>query len=173
MTAPCPNVDPFTLVYNALVAQIADHDGVSDLVKKGNLIGYAAGNTDPTKGNIQSGDVSELEVRPAGGDAQLWWSKTSAEVSRRFVVGLTTGDLRVEKSLFPLEWELLRAIASTTNNLGLSFVTKVSIDGFDEERTGMDEHRGTKGWVALFSVVVEMHLNRQEHLLAAEPDFGA
>ena len=173
MTAVGLHVDPFTLAYDALVALFADHEGVQHLVKKGNLIAYTGGSGDPTKGNIQPGDVPELEVRPAGGEAQLWFTSSSAAVIRRFVVGLTTGELRVDKSLFPLEWELLRAIAGTTNNLGLSFVVKVSIEGFDEERTGTEEHRGTKGWVALFSVVVEMNFSRQDHLLAAEPDFGA
>ena len=120
-----------------------------------------------------AGAVRGSEGRAGGGGAQLWSSSTSVDVKRRFVVGITTGELRVQKALFPLEWELRRAIFGATNNLGLSFVTKVSIDGFDEELTGTDEHRGTKGWVALFSVVVEMNFSHQEHLLAAGPDFGA
>lgn len=173
MTAVGLKVDPFTQAYDALVALFADHEGVQHLVKKGNLIAYTGGSGDSTKGNIQSGDLPEIEVRPAGGEAQLWFSSSSAAVVRRFVVGITTGELRIDKWLFPLEWELLRALAGTTDNLGLSFVVKVSIEGFDEERSGTEEHRGTKGWVALFSVVVEMNFSRQDHLLAAEPDFGA
>lgn len=169
----CPNLDPFTRVYNAIMALLADHDGVSDLVKPGNLIGYASKSRDPIKSNVQSGDLAEIEVRPAGGEAQLWKTSDSTEVTRRYVVGITTGELRVDESLFPLEWELLRALAGTTNNLGLPFVVNVHIEGFDEESEATDRHRGTKGWVALFSVIVQMNFDRQNHLLAAEPDFGA
>lgn len=173
MTVQCPNLDPFTRVYNAIMALFADHDGVRDLVKPGNLIGYASDSADPIKGNIQPGDLPEIEVRPAGGEVQLWKTSDSTEVLRRYVVGITTGELRVHESLFPLEWELLRALASTTNNLGLPFVVNVHIEGFDEDPEATDRHRGTKGWVALFSVIVQMHFDRQNHLLAAEPDFGA
>lgn len=173
MTVPCPNVDPFTRVYNAIMALFADHDGVSDLVKPGNLVSYATKSRDPLKVNVQSGDLPEIEVRPAGGEATLWKTSDSTEVIRRYVVGIATGDLRVDESLFPLEWELLRALAGTTSNLGLPFVVNVHIEGFDEESEATDRHRGTKGWVALFTVGVQMYFNRQNHLLAAEPDFGA
>lgn len=173
MTNISVKVDPFTRVYDALVALFANHDGVQDLVKTGNLIDYSGDRTEPTKENIQAGDVPELEVRPAGGEGQLWFSSTSATVVRRYAVGLTTGDLRAAKSLFPLEWQLIRALAGTTDDLGLSFVHKVSIEGFDEEREATDRHRGTRGWVAVFAVVVEMNFDKKNHLLAAEPDFGA
>lgn len=173
MTAVGLKVDPFTRVYDALVALIADHDGVKHLLKTGNLIDYSGGRADPTKGSIQSGDLPEIEVRPAGGDIALWKDSDSSEIVRRFIIALTTGDLRVDKSLLPLEWEIVRALSRTVENLGLSFVTKLTIEGFDEERRGTEEHRGTKGWVALFSVVVEMNFSRQDDLLAAEPDFGA
>ena len=173
MSAVGLKVDPFTRVYDALVALIADHDGVKHLLKKGNLIDYSGGRDDPTKSNVQSGDLAEIEIRTAGGDALLWFSSDSSMVGRRYSVGITTGDLLVDKSLFPLEWELLRALAGAKDDLGLSFVHKVSIEGFDEEREGTDRHRGTKGWTALFNVVVEMTFDKKKHLLAAEPDFGA
>ena len=175
-------LDPFTMVYDALWNLLESHHGLTSLVGISNRIrfhstraeivdaeaavdsdgiAHSGDNTDPIKANVVPSDLPELDIRPAGGSFAPWATSSSAHATQLFMVGITTGDLRIAQKLFPVKWALFRALMRARHDLQLDFVNQVAIDGVDETLGLEEQERGTIGWVALIMISVRMSFDRE------------
>jgi hypothetical protein len=147
--------DPFTQTLNKLWDLLESHEEFTNLVRLGNRVKLTAADPDPYKPRAQSADLPEVRVEPNGGQAELFATSTSTRAVQNYAILVTTGDLRVNKLLFPLKWELMKALSKSGDNLGLAFVKKVRIGELTEstERKGAP---GTRGWSGTITVTVEM-----------------
>lgn len=171
MTTQTIITDPFTQAYDALWDVLEAHPAFGDRFKLANRIKFTGNRTqdDPRKDNVGVGDLPEIDIRPTGGPTDLWFTHTDSRAVRHFQIGITTQDLRADRGLFPLDWELLRALAKLEGNLGLPFVVDVTLEEVDHALEGTDFNRGTSRWVAVFDVVVTFMFDRKKDLLAEEP----
>lgn len=152
-----PGTDPFSMVYNTVWDVLNRHKPLADLVKLRNRIRFDTDDRDPEKQEIIDSDVPELEMYPAGGDAEPFHTNTSSLASQSLVLQLTTGELRIHKVLFPVKWELLKALIQCGHNLGgLPFVRGISFSGIDETQDDDAANRGTRGWSATITITILM-----------------
>lgn len=140
--------DPFTQTLEKLWQLLEEHEGFSALVRLGNRIkGGAAGKTASLPA-----DLPEVRIEPAGGKVELFATSSSSRAVQEFSIIVSTGDKTAEAAMFPLKWQLLKALGDAGDNLGLSFVRKVRV-------TDLAEKAPPKaGWAAWLTVAVEMWL---------------
>lgn len=162
--------DPFTQVYDALWRMLEAHKGFTGLVRISNRIKLSGSSHDPTKNFPAAADLPEVRVIPAGGNPHIQRTSDSGSVVKRFEIQLATGQLRVDQegvdslgaAIFPIEWELLRALHGWQSVLGVltwngkTFV-KLMRPGKIEERLNEsgDKHK-VRGWNAIWACEVEM-----------------
>lgn len=144
--------DPFTQTLEKLWQLLEEHEGFSALVRLGNRIkGGLAGKAAP-----QPADLPEVRIEPAGGKVELFTTSSSSRAVQEFSIVIATGESQVEAAMFPLKWQLLKALGGAGDNLGLSFVRKVRV-------TDLAEKAPPKaGWSACLTVAVEMWLTTAE-----------
>jgi len=141
--------DPFTQVYDKLWAILEANTGFTALVKKGNRIKLSGDKEDPIKKQISDADTPEVLLTVTGGELYQRRTSTLSLHTKQYSFVVTTGTLRVNKKLFPIEWAIMRAFDSSLDkNLGLTFVT-----GFrpGNSRWIIDDDpqmRGRLGWIA-------------------------
>lgn len=172
MTTQTIITDPFTQAYNALWDLLEAHPAFSDRFRLANRTKYTGKRTqdDPRKDSVAAGDLPEIDIRPTGGPTNLFFTHKDARAVRTFQIGITTHDLRADRGLFPLDWEIMRALAKLEENLGLPFVVDVALGDADHSLEGTDFNRGASRWVAVFDVEVTFMFDRKRDLLAAEPE---
>ncbi len=147
--------DPFTQTFDTLWQLLESHEGFSRHVRLGNRIKFSGGPTDPRRGSLQSADLPEVRIVPDGGKMELFATSTSSRAIQDYRVIITTGTLQADKSLLPLKWELMKALAGGGDNLGLTFVRKVRITELRESME-RDHSPAINGWSAVLTVSVEM-----------------
>ncbi len=147
--------DPFTQTLDKIWDLLESHTGFTDLVRLGNRIKVSGTNPDPYKPRPQSADLPEVRVEPEGGKVELFATSSSSRATQDYAVSLVTGDVRVNKQLFPLKWEMMKALSKSGDNLGLSFVTKVRVREVGES-VGQEDHRVKRAWSGKWIISVEM-----------------
>lgn len=150
------SADPFTQVLDKLWELLEAQSEVTDLVAARNRIKLHQSYGRPEKLKQSLADLPELIIEPSGGGANVHGTSTHAKVIQRYSIGLKGRDLRVHATFFPLKWAVLKALASTDANLGLSFVRNVIIE--DSRDTPREEQH--PGWESVLEVVVEMWFSR-------------
>ena len=153
--------DPFTQIYNAIWTVLENHDGITSRVRLKNRIKFSGKDPDPQKSNVMDADLPELTLTPSGGGG-FFWTSTGIQMEPSFKLQLATGDLRVQKQLFPIKWEIIRALKQTRTNLDLSFVKNIEISDIDESTENADSDRGTPQWTGLFEILVHVYLTDTE-----------
>lgn len=156
-------VDPFTQVHNALWDLLTSYGPFTDLVSKGNRIKLNGRDRNPSKGNRLDADAPEVRIEPAGVTVDLFATSTSSMIESIFSVELRTDDTRPNNKLFPVQWAIIRAISQADNNLGLSFVHKLTIGDLDIEEN--EDEDGKKGWKSVIGVEVQMNFDRAKQLI--------
>jgi hypothetical protein len=178
--------DPFTQVYEALWGLLEAHPGFVGLVKVGNRIKYSGDSERQVdKPQALSADLPQVRLVPAGGAVEVGPSSTSGcRIVEQLDVEVWSGDRRLQVALYPVKWEVLKALAGARDNLGLAFVTKLRMgDAREALRAGPDwgdprtalkadpawlGHRGrhggggVTGWVLVLRVSVEMWFSAAE-----------
>lgn len=155
-------VDPITQVYYALWELLEAHVPLAAMVRVGNRIKFSGANRDPMKDEVSGADFPEIRVLPVSSEPHLQRTSNGSSIVKRFRVVAATGDQRVDAGLFPLEWEIYRALSSwATVLMSLRWKDKpyvrlakpISVeDGIS--RTDME--RGIKGWASIWEVEVSM-----------------
>ena len=151
--------DPFTQVYDKLWTALIAHDKFQTQVRLGNRIDLQSDEAvDPYKDVLQAGDLPEVILRPAAGSVHLRATSNRTLVTQSYVIDMTTGDLRTNVKLFPIQWAIIQAIHGAGETLGLSFVKHVTITGVEDTETGGDRRlaTGVEGWTSIITINVEM-----------------
>ena len=168
-------LDPFTQTQLALWDRLDKHLGLGRVVKVGNRLRHLTDTGDRRKPNVQAGDLPELDIVPVAFNAQLAWTSNSAEVVRRFELRIVTGEPLLDVALFPVEWQVLRAIGAASEEappLGLSWVVELSVEDASQQQDGADQSRGAEGWTAVMVIAVRMRFDRAKHLKGSAAEFG-
>lgn len=150
-------VDPFTQVYRKLWAVLLAEPDVAKRIKGPNRISYATDDRDPEGGRGALTDAfPEMRIKPTGGPFKLFGSSTSSFASKTFNIEIETGDMRLQREVFPLEWAIFKALSKTqSSNLDLPFVMNVTYESVNDLDTAPDG-RVLNQWAALIAVTVEM-----------------
>lgn len=162
--------DPFTQVYHALWRMLEAHKGFTGLVRIGNRIKLSGSRPDPTKQLPAAADLPEVRVIPAGGAPHIQRTSDSGSVVKRFEIQLNTGQVRVDQegtdslgaAIFPIEWELLRAMHGWQRVLGVltwngkTFVKLMRPGKIEERLHESGDKHGLRGWSAIWACDVEM-----------------
>lgn len=156
------DTDPITLTYDKIVSMLEDHVGFSSLVKAGNLIRFSGKSRDPIKAEVSDADLPEVRVVARGGTPHIQRTSNSSSMLERFEVQIATGDQRLTAALFPVKWEVYRALAGWSAALGsLTWKTKTFVklarpmdvsDGVSED----DLRRGIEGWSSIWAIEIHM-----------------
>jgi hypothetical protein len=157
--------DPFTLVYRRLWQTLEEHAGFASLVRLGNRVRTG----DAAPAGALPADRPQVELRPGAARVRLFDTSTSSVVEQDFTLALRCGERRPEAELFPLRWQVLRALASAGDSLTLPFVEKVRVR--DDRLTLPDPASRSAepgGWQALITLAVQMRFDQQTHLSAQE-----
>lgn len=131
-------LDPFTLVYDALWELLETHAEFHDAVRLNNRIKFSSyGPMDPFKHEVATADLPEVRLTCVGGTPHLQRTSGSSSCVRRFEVQILVNDLRYTEELFPLEWEVCRAMSKWESVLeDLTWpepTNKVTNPGFETE----------------------------------------
>lgn len=157
-------LDPFTQVYNALYELPWARAEMCKLVERGNRVTFSGRDRSPLKDQVNVSDLPELRLIPTGSTPHIQRTSSTSTWILRFEWQLATGDQRVNKFLYPVEFELLRAMANWIPTLqALTWKDKKFAWGapVTEARTGVTEtdiNRGIRGWVALWTCEVRLAL---------------
>ena len=157
------DLDPFTQMYNALWQLAIDNAEFAALVKLKNRIRYDE-ETDrgPAKRDISSEDTPEVQLSAVGTIANLNSTSSTSEFIKQYQFVISTGDLRLQKALFPIEFALLRAlrkwqeITPALTYGGVTFVKNVEVVTASEGVSDPEKNRGIKGWGAILNIDVKM-----------------
>jgi len=154
--------DPFTLVARSIWDTLEAHTRFADLVPANNRIKLIDGARDPIKDQISVEDLPEVRMLPAGSSFHAHRTSNSTSCMQRYALQVSTGDIRMNKWLFPVKWIIFRALKDWPTTLGtVLWNTKVFVKNviLNEAADGINEadlSRGIKGWSTIWSCEVEM-----------------
>lgn len=159
------SANPFTLVYTGLWSLVESNSDLTDLVAVGNRIRYdTVANRNPEKRSAMTADYPELVLVSDGLTGNMHATSSSGFVIRNYSFYITTGDLRMTEVLLQVEWELWRALNNWKSVLpalewnGIRFVKRCNINTITNGTIrAEDRTEGPLGWVAIWSLEVEMH----------------
>lgn len=158
--------DPFTMVYDALWDLAEGSGRVTDLVRVGNRIKLRETRTAGDKKQISQGDLPEMILGLTSGTGNIRGTSSSSSCIKQFQWGLSTGDLNPER-LLELEFALFAAMVNWPNVLavlewgGATFVKRAQLVSMEAGQSMAEQNRGIRGWVALWTLEVEMHFRSQ------------
>ena len=148
------NFDPFTKVYQALLAAISGDTVMAALVQPSNIVDFTSPNPEPVKDEIESADLPELQLIPMGGPIKRD-NTMKLTVEYGFSLQITTGDNRINGFLLPIQWAALRAIYAAGDCLGFDWVKQVRCTAVNALQDNAAQ-RGIEGWVSAMHIVVTM-----------------
>ena len=154
--------DPFSQLYDKVADTLEAHVPWAALVRIANRIRFDREKLVPLRESLQNADTPEVMLIPAGGTFDLTNTSTSAEAVQMLVLKAATGELRVQKIMFPLKWETARALRIAGPTLGLAFVNNVRLIEHTETVEDFDESRGQQGWVSELIIEATMMIPRIE-----------
>jgi len=164
------NPDPLTMVYNSVRDMLLAHPAFCDNVKPGNVITFTAEHTrdiEPVKENINTADLPEVRIVPVSVIPHLDSDSDNSTLLLRLKIELATGEIRVDRLIFPLIWETFRAMQTWTDHIltlrwnSKRFVTHARpiasiLLGTDFP---LELIRGVEGWTGVWEYEVLMHVN--------------
>lgn len=177
-----PTHDPFSRVLDALWDRLEGEADLMALVRPGNRL-QRMGAPRASKTRHQDADLPQLEVRSMGMEGvSLWPSSDTVLLPRDYQIGVVTGSRDETANLYPVEWELIRALVrlAIKNDpeeppLGLSFVKRIAVSSVEETEHTRGEPaplaRGRSGWIAILAVQILLAFNRKTHFLDDNPRF--
>lgn len=155
--------NPFTLVYDALWACTDRHPTLAAL-KSGNKVKFNQDSQAPLKDVIQDADLPELILRSDGLQVALYDTSSTSKFVRKYTWVLSTGSYRIDERLYQIEWAIAVAMLAWPTVLGAltwqgnHFVKRVEVTQASEGESDSQRNRGIKGFSALWSCDVHMHI---------------
>jgi hypothetical protein len=163
--------NPFALLYTQLVKLLLSNPRLVRAVESENIIRFDRPRvSDPTKGDIEEGDLPEITVIPSGFLSNIHATSNSASVTRQYSILVSTGSKRLNAVMNDVQWELFVALSNWKEALspvqwrGASFVKRVGVVSVDEGMSDPELNRGIQGWSAIWAVEVEMRFQTSELL---------
>jgi len=167
--------DPFSLVYNALWTLLEAHAEFAALVKVGNRIKFnAAGGDDPIKDKLSSADLPEVRLLCTGTSPHVQHTSGSSSCIKFFEIQVATRSQQYTAELFPVEWEIYRAMskwATVLSALTWNSKTFVKLARPTDGQQGVstdDVDRGGHGWVSVWGIEVQMWFTTTDLQAVAE-----
>lgn len=154
-------IDPFSQVYDALWDLMERHTPFAKLVKPANRIKYS-GRRQPEKQSIADSDYPQVRILPAGSEVHHERTSSSGSIIKRFEVQIATGDRRVDERVFPLQWEIIRAMHGWQTVLNaltweeVAFVTSARLLDLQDGLTLDESQERIIGWAAVWACEVLM-----------------
>ncbi len=157
--------DPLTMCYNALWDMLERWSGFTDRVRIGSRVKYQT-DGNPEKAEVSNTDLPEVRIIPDGMLPATQISSSSTRIVQRFTVQVSTGSKRVtgqlgkDPSLFPLEWEIFRAMSrwweviSLLEWHGTTFAKFLDLTDTQHGSAERDLNRGIDGWASAWSVEI-------------------
>jgi len=118
-------------------------------------------NTKP-KTAIQDSDFQEIWLRTAGAVPHIQRTSNASSCLRRYEILLSTNIAEIDRSLLPVEWEILRAMSTWMATLraltwnGKVFVVTCKPTEITHSLDDIEANRGTPGWSAVWAAEAEM-----------------
>ncbi len=158
------DVDPITLVYEALWYLLESSPHFTSRVKSGNRMKFIGKNVDPLKDHIRDMDIPEVRIIPTSIEPHMQRTSNSSSMWKRFEIQIATGDQSLDNpaALFPVEWALVLAMSNWFTHLqqltwkGRKIVVRFRIPEVSEGVSDQDLNRGIKGWSAVWACEIEL-----------------
>lgn len=140
-------------------------DGFADRVRIKNRVKYQT-DGDPEKAEVGNTDLPEVRLIPDGMEPATQISSSSTRIVQRFTVQVSTGSQRVagqlgkDVSLFPLEWEIFRAMSGWWGVIsllewhGTKFAKFLDLTNTQQGSAERDLKRSVDGWASAWSVEI-------------------
>jgi hypothetical protein len=171
---PTMSGDPLTLAYCAAWDMLENHTGFTGLVAPPNRIKFLQNRLKPTKEIITDTDLPEVGFAPTDGDIHLQASSDRTLLQFGFDVWAATGNQRLDTlgptgmngAIFPVLWEMFRAMRGWTTNLltlqwptsgGSNFVHLAKPTSVKTTLGAVDKNRNIIGWSALIHYDIYMN----------------
>lgn len=154
-------INPITLVYDELWQLLESWDNFDRLVRPGDRVKHLVDDTS-NKGEVLDADFPEVRITAEGITPDVQISSGSCALSYNFSIEVSTGNKRSNEMLFPLSWEIFRALvgwhtkltALTWNNA--KFVKNLQATSVLDGRSNRDRDKGIGGWATIWSITVLM-----------------
>lgn len=155
--------DPYTLIYNK-IWEVIETGPVGELVRSGNMIKFSkeGADFDPRKPQVDYGSSPELMLIPDFFDANIQADNNSMEIDKHFTWIIRTGFRLVNKSLFPVEWQLLLAMVDVRDalvDLEGAYVTDVRVLHGSAQLPELTMSQALRGWRSSWTVRVSMSVD--------------
>lgn len=157
------DLDPFSLVYRALWEQALLHPVIQTLVPVGNRLQFDTHSRNVLKDDISTADLPELMLLTDGTQGvNLQRTTCDSSIERSYLFVVSTGDLRLQEYLYPVEWALYCAMAGWQDTLtqltwkGRKFVERCYLGDTTEGFNERDRNRGIRGWSTAWRCNVAM-----------------
>ncbi len=161
--------DPFTAFYNKLWQVLEAHEGLSALVRSGNRIKFVkdAGDHDPRKSGVDAGTTPELMIIPDYFTGTLQLNNSQALLDRRWSLVIKTSFRMLNRGLFPIEYELFKALQSGKKELqdfkynGQNLILHVQLERGSSKIPDVDKENYNPyniSWFSMWSVVTRMNM---------------
>ncbi|HAI11077.1 MAG TPA: hypothetical protein DCM28_05190 [Phycisphaerales bacterium] len=149
MTVPA---EPWGQVLTALWNVLESRSGFTSLVKPGNRIRF---DNRIRKSTLQAADVPLVAVVADAVDPHMFRTSNGSSFKRQFRFEIYTGEVDITAQAFPVEWQIMLAVASIGNRLdGLDFVR--SVRPVQGQAPGADPEGKSNGWYTVIGVEVEV-----------------
>lgn len=154
-------VNPITLVYEEIWALLESWKNFTDLVKPGNRVKHLV-DDESNKGEVLNADFPEVRISAEGITPDVQISSGSCALSYNFSIEVSTGNKRSDEMLFPLSWEIFRALVGWHTKLtaltwnDAAFVKDLHAVNVLDGRSKRDRDKGIGGWATIWSVTVLM-----------------
>lgn len=154
--------DPFTLIYNALWGMLESWPSFARMVRVGNRIKFTGKLREIVKHEVATRDLPEIRLITIDALPHLQRTSNSTSVLMTLQWQVSTGDQRLDAILFPLKWEMMRAMSRWETALNALvwndkpfaklYRSQLAADG----QLQADLVRGIKGWSIIWSCTVEL-----------------
>jgi hypothetical protein len=153
--------DPISQVYDALWALLEDSRELCSMVDVGNRKKYSGEGT-PEKEQVATADFPEIRIVPVATTPHTQRTSSTSTMLVKFRIEVASGDQRIDAGLFPIEWEIYRAMArwaSVVTSLEWNekaYVITAKATSVQDGLAPANLMRGILGWVALWECEVEL-----------------
>lgn len=154
--------DPMSMVYDALWELAEAWTPLTSLVKVGNRIKFSGDNRDPVKRQVSDADLPELVLGCTAFSPHMLRTSCGSSMDVTFEWMISAGDQRLDAALFPVVWELHRAMIGWMEVLAaLTWKSKqfVKLTRALTGNVGMSNpelNRGITGWSSIWSCELQM-----------------
>lgn len=165
------DVNPFTMVFDALWAMLEAHPRFVRDVNDRNRIKFNVSNDrDPLKEVVQVADLPEVCLKAATTTANVMETSSSSKCVNQYQIMVSTGDFRYTAFLAIVEWYIFVAMCGWKTRLASlrwknkSFVKRVNVINAIQGLSDPKANRNIEGWSCVWQIEVEMHFETQNLL---------